>query len=215
VQNAMNVFGAAVRDWWESMVGLVTTNLLWLGLSVTIVLLGPATAGIQAVGHSIAQGQGQHLEDFTGAARRYLWLSQRWVLLNILVAALLYLNVSFYSSVTSPLAALIQALLISFALLWLAMQFYVWPFVLTQEDKRLRVALRNAAFLALASPVFTLSLLLQAALVIVLSLFTILPLAAFTTSFLAILSNRAVIERLTVFGKLPAPPSPPITGDPQ
>jgi hypothetical protein len=92
------------------------------------------------------------------------------------------------------------------------MQIYTVPFLIEQEDKRLRLALRNAAFLALATPIYTLTLLVAIGLIIVFSLMTILPLAVFTMSFLALLANRAVIERLSTFGKLPSPP--PITGKP-
>ena len=105
---------------------------------------------------------------------------------------------------------LILIALLSGGLLWLAMQLYVWPFLLVQEDQRLRIAFKNAAFLALASPLYTLTLLAGAALATVLSLAAIAPLALFLISFLALLGNRAVLERLQTFGKLPgsAPPTP-------
>jgi len=131
----------------------------------------------------------------------------------LLVGVVLYVNLSFYGAVRGALASFILVGLVCLTVLWLAMLFYTGPFLIEQEDKRLRLALRNAAFLALATPGYTLTMLAATALIIVLSVLTVLPLAVFTLSFLALLGNRAVIERLRTFGKLPAPGQPPDTGE--
>jgi uncharacterized membrane protein YesL len=86
---------------------------------------------------------------------------------------------------------------------WLATQFYVWPFVIEQEKRCLRLALKNALFLTLASPVYTFVMLGMTALVLVIGLATVLPIAVFVTGFVSLLSSRAVVERLTTYGKLP------------
>lgn len=203
MKDALAIFWQTLLDWWNGMVGLATFNLIWLGLSLTGILLPAATFGMVAVTNSIAHGRGQHLDDFFQAMRRYAWISLRWALVNILVGAIFVVNVVFYSAVETPLAAIIQIVLLGFGLLWIAMQFYVAPFLMEQEDKRLRVALRNAAFLALAAPIYTVTLLVLVGLIIVLSLATILPFAVFTVSFVSLLGNRAVLERLSTFGKLP------------
>jgi uncharacterized membrane protein YesL len=211
MKDALTVFWQTLLDWWNSMVGLAVFNLIWLGLSLTVVLLPAATLGMQVVTNSIAHGRGQHPDDFFHAMRRYAWISLRLALVNILVITIFAVNFIFYAAVESPVAIIIRGMLLVFCLLWFAMQLYMAPFLIEQEDKRLRVALRNAAFLALATPLYTLTLLVSAGLIIVLSLTAILPLAVFTTSFLCLLGNRAVIDRLSIFGKLPSPP--PATGE--
>jgi len=203
MQNALKIFAISVRDWWDNMLGIAMTNLLWLGLSLTIVGLGPATAGIHGVANSLTYGKGQHFDDFVSTARRYLWISQQWVILNILVGIVMYVNLTFYGSAEGMFALVLRTFVVSLTLLWLAVQFYVWPFLIEQEDKRLRVALWNAAFLALASPVYTITILVLGLVVILLSLITVLPLGVFTAVFLGILGNRAVVERLRAFGKIP------------
>jgi uncharacterized membrane protein YesL len=213
VRAALAVIGQSLADWWNSMVGLAVMNAVWLGLSLTVVLFPPATVAMYAVTNGIARGRGQHLTDFVQAMRRYAGISLRWTLANLLVGVILYVNLSFYGAVRGALASFVLVGLACLAVLWLAMQFYTGPFLMEQEDKRLRVALRNAAFLALATPVYTLTMLAAAALAIVLSVVAILPLAVFTLSFLALLGNRAVIERLLAFGKLPGPDQPPDTGE--
>lgn len=213
MQAALAVIWETLRDWWDSMVGLATFNLLWLGVSLTVILCPPATAGLYAVTNSLAHGKGQRLDDFVAAARRYAWVSWRWALLNLALGALLVVNFAFYGSLEGTAAFLIQAALVSVSGVWLVMQFYVWPFLIEQEQKHLRTALRNALFLALANPLYTLILLVVSGLAIVFSLVAILPLGFFTTSFLALLGNRAVVERLTHYGKLPAMDTASTSGD--
>ena len=213
MQSALGVIWETLRDWWDGMVGLATFNLLWLGLSLTVILCPPATAGLYAVTNSLAHGKGQRLDDFVAAARCYAWVSWRWALINLVLGVLLAVNLVFYGSIAGAAAFLIQMALVIGAAVWLVMQFYVWPFLIEQEQKRLRVALRNALLLALANPLYTLTLLLISGLVIVLSLVAILPLGFFTMSFLALLGNRAVVERLIHYGKLPAADAASTSGE--
>lgn len=201
---ALGVIWESLRDWWDGMVGLSTFNVVWLGLSLTVLLCPPATAGLYAVTNSLAHGKGQRLSDFVEAARAYAWVSWRWALVNLVVGVLLAVNFVFYGSISGSGAFLIQVALTITGALWLVMQFYVWPFLIEQEQKRLRTALRNALLLTLAAPLYTLVLLVAAGLILAFSLVAILPLGFFTMGFLALLGNRAVVERLTHYGKLPA-----------
>lgn len=205
MQNALRVTWETLLDWWNSMVGLATMNLIWLGLSLTVVLFPPATAGIYSVTHSMAHGKGHHAGEFFDAARRYAWISLRWALANLVVGAVFAVNFVFYGTLNKGWTLIIQVILAGVGIVWLAAQLYVWPFLMEQEQKRLRVALRNALFLTLANPLYSLVLLAVSGLVIVISLGAVLPFAVFTVSFLSLLGNRAVVERLTAYGKLPAP----------
>ncbi len=213
MSSALRVTWETLRDWWDSMVGLATFNLVWLGLSLTVILCPPATAGLYAVTNSLAHGKGQRLGDFVEAARRYAWLSWRWALINVVLGGVLAVNFAFYGAVESTAGVLIQIALVSVGIVWLVMQFYTWPFLIEQEQKRLRLALRNALFLSQANPLYTLLMLVVAGLAIVFSLVAILPLGFFTMSFLALLGNRAVVERLTHYGKLPATDVASASGD--
>lgn len=213
MQAALSVYWQSLRDWYNGMVSLAALNALWFVAVLTVVLLAPATAGIYAVTYSSARGTGQHFEDFMQGAREYLWVSVRWLLANALVAIVFAVNIRFYGAAPGILPQIILIALLTVGLLWLAMQLYVWPFLMVQDDPRLRLALKNAAFLSLASPLYTLTLLAGAALAVVFSLVTVAPLALFLTSFLALLGNRAVLERLRTFGKLPGPAPDTIDGE--
>ena len=166
MQNALNVTWETIRDWWDGMVGLAAINLIWLGLSLTVLLLPPATAGMYSATHSLAHGKGQRLSDFSEAARRYGWVSLRWALVNLLVGGIGVVNYVFYGAAQSGFALVIQLALACAGVLWLAMQFYVWPFLMEQEQQSLHMALRNALFLTLANPLYTLTLLVISGLVV-------------------------------------------------
>ena len=200
---ALDVFWETVRDWYNGMLGLAVMNLTWLLCSLTLILLPPATAGMVTITNSIAHGTGAHFSDFWPGMRRYAWVSYRWALVNITAAVIFVVCFSFYGAAGGALSVLIQAFFAAAALMWIAVQFYVWPFLIEQESIRLRIALKNALFLTLANPAYTFVLLSMTVLALVISLITILPIAVFATSFISLLGSRAVIERLTAYGKLP------------
>ena len=203
MHTALDVFWETVRDWYNGMVGLASMNFVWLMLSLTVILLPPATAGIGVVTNSIAHGRGAHFSDFWQGMRRYAWVSYRWALLNIAAVVVLTVGFRFYGATGGALGAVIQVLFVTAGVLWLAMQLYTWPLLIEQQEKRLRLALKNALFLTLANPIFTFVLVGATALALALSLLTILPVAVFFTTFASLLGSRAVVERLTTYGKLP------------
>jgi len=203
MRSALDVFWESARDWYNGMIGLVVMNFLWLIMSLTVVLLPPATAGLYVVTNSIGHGTGGRIEDMLPGARAYALLSYRWALVNIVVGVALAVSFSFYGATDTILGIIIQALFVTAGVVWIAMQFFVWPFLIEQEVKQLRLALKNALFLTLANPVYTFVLLGAVGLALVLSVISMLPLAVFATSFISLLGNRAVIERLKTYGKLP------------
>ena len=200
---ALAVFWESALDWYNGMIGLVTMNLIWLFMSLTVVLLPPIMAGLYVVTNSIGHGTGGRIEDLLPGARAYALVSYRWALVNSMAGVVFVAGFRFYGDTGTPFGAIIQVLFAVGGGLWLTVQFYVWPFLIEQEDKRLRVALKNALFLILANPVYTAVLLGVVGLVLVVSVLTLLPLAVFALSFISLLGNRAVIERLKTYGKLP------------
>jgi len=178
-------------------------NFVWFALSLTVILLPPATAGAAAAMNSLAHGTGARLSDFGEGMRRYAWVSYRWALVNLAAGVIFAVGFVFYGSLGTPLGALIQMVFVVFGVLWIAAQFYVWPFLIEQEQQRVRLALKNGLFLTLANPVYSLVLLGGAALALIISVVTILPAALFAATFILLLGNRAVVERLTAYGKLP------------
>lgn len=203
MNEALNVVKETFFDWWNSMVGLAVANIVWLVAAVTIFLLPPATAGMYYITHSLAKGMGQRSEDFIEGARKYLWISYRWFLINVVVAFVIYTNFTFYLNHTNETVFLVGFTFTgALTLVWISMQFYTWPFLMAQEDKRLTLALKNALLLTLGAPGYNLIMLLVLVPFLMLSFFTLVPLAFFTIAFVALLGNTAVLERLKAYEKL-------------
>lgn len=200
---ALDVFWETILDWYNGMVGLVMINLVWLAFGLTVILLPPATAGVYSVTNSLAHGTGAHFSDLWQGMRRYAWISYQWALANIAAGVIFVVCFRFYGAAGSGVGVLIQTSFAAVGVLWLTAQFYLWPFLIEQENKRLRLGLKNAIFLTLANPVYTFILLGIVALALFLSLLTVLPIAFFATTFISLLGSRAVRERLTTYGKLP------------
>jgi uncharacterized membrane protein YesL len=201
---ALRVCGRTLRDSWDDLVQLALLNLAWLGLSLTVVLLPPSTVAMFEATHEIARGRSVTLSDYLRSVPRHLAASWVWVLLNVLVGGVLGVSLAFYAGPELPIVAL-RALFLVAALLWIVSQLLVWPYRFEQEDPSLRLALRNAVLTTLAAPMFSLVLAAIVAAVLLLSVAVLLPLAVFSTAFLCLLGNHAVLDRLVAFGKRPPP----------
>ncbi len=205
MRDAFAVFKETFFDWWNSMVGLALANVVWLIGLVSIIFMPPATAGLYYITHSMAQGMGQRGDDFIEGARKYLWISYRWFLINVVVGIVLYVNLVFYANNLEDTLFLIGfTFTAALTLLWIMMQFYTWPFLMFQEDKSLLLAFKNALLLALGAPAYNVVMLTIIAVLMLISILTLVPVAFFTIAFIALLGTRAVRERLKTYDKLPS-----------
>jgi uncharacterized membrane protein YesL len=202
---AFRVVRRALRDAWDALVLLAVLNFLWAALSATIVLLPGAAAALFEATHSLARGEAPGVTEFLAGVRRHFVRAWAWALVNLAAWTILLANILFYRTRTEPWAVALQTLFLLFAALWLIAQFYVWPFLFVQSEMSLRQAFRNAVFLVLAAPIFSLTLGILGALVVALSVVLIVPPLLITASFLCLLASHAVLDRLRVFRKLPAP----------
>lgn len=175
---------------------LVIANLLWVALSLPIVTMPPATAGLFALTNRLANGERARLSDYFQGVRTYLLRSWQLVLADAIVPIIVLGNFAFYAQSQGALVTFLFGIWTLTLLYWLAMQPYLFPLMLEQVDKRLRITARNAALMVIKGPIFTLILLLISAAAITVSLLLVVPLLFVTASFLALLYNYAVIERL-------------------
>jgi uncharacterized membrane protein YesL len=204
---ALRVAGRTLRDAWDALVQLALLNLVWFALSLTVVLMPPATVAMFQATNELARGRSPSLAEYLTAVPRYFLPSWGWALLNVAVGIALGVNLAFYSS-PEPLHLALRGLFMLATLLWVVSQLLVWPYRFEQADPSLRLALRNALLTTLAAPVFSIIIGAVVALVLVLSVIVLAPLPFFTTAFLCLLGNHAVLDRLVAFGKRPRPVEP-------
>jgi uncharacterized membrane protein YesL len=204
---ALRVAGRTLRDAWDAFVQLALLNLVWFGLSLTVVLLPPATVAMFQATNELARGRSPSLAEFVTAVPRLFLPAWGWALINVAVGIVLGVNLAFYSN-PEPVHLALRGLFLLATLLWVVSQLLVWPYRFEQTDPSLRLALRNALLTTLAAPLFSIVLGAMVALVVVLSVVLLAPLPFFSAAFLCLLGNHAVRERLVAFGKRPRPIEP-------
>lgn len=193
------VVGQALRDWWDDWPIMVVVNLLFALAWLTIVLGPPATFGLYYVTHHLARGQSLGPRGLIEGGRRYFLQSWLWFLLNLIVAAVLGANYFFYASLTPAWADYLKAVFVLLGLAWLVVQFFALPFFITQQEKRVGLALRNGLSAALAAPGYSLVVAGAAGLATALSIGTVAMLFLGFPCLVAALGSRAVSERLDTY----------------
>jgi uncharacterized membrane protein YesL len=197
---AVEVLKQSIIDWWYAWVNLAVVNLAWLFCVVTVLLAFPATFGLFYASREAAYRRSAGFNDFVQGLRRYFWRGWQWGLLNALAVALVYANILFYGQVDEAWAAPLLALTLYLALMWVIIQLYAIPYLMEQEAPHMRVAYKNAAFTALASPLYTLVLLAFIALLVGLMVWQFPLVVAGFVPLIAVIANHAVLERLKTFG---------------
>lgn len=196
----LRVIAQAFVDWWDDWIGQIIITLAWMLCWVTIVLGPPATLGLYHVTNRLAHGEGLGLGGLVEGGRRYFLTSWLWATLNLLALLVIMVDLMFYAQIQAAWAGLLLGTLVVLGLTWLLVQFYALPFLVEQEHKSLKMALRNGLFVALASPGYTLVVVGMTILILAISTVLVFPLFMGVPSLVAAICNRAVIERIETFG---------------
>jgi uncharacterized membrane protein YesL len=196
----LKVILQSIADWWDALFVLAGLSILWVLACMTVILGPPATLGLFCVANELAHGRGAGWEEFIAGARGYLVKSLLWGLMNLAAFVLFSVSFIFYGQVRSVWGLSLQMVVLMVTLLWLAAQFYALPFLLEQEQKRLLLAVKNGLRTSLASPGYTLIVVLLTILVSGVSLILVFPLILGVPGLIAVLANRALLERLEAFG---------------
>jgi uncharacterized membrane protein YesL len=198
---SLRVIGSSVVDWWDSMLDWVVIMLVWMAFQLTIVFGPPATFGLYSIINAhILTGESQGIRGMFEAGKKYFGKAWIWAAINIAAIVLWVINFQFYNQFQQIWSAAIQGLLLVVLLIWTFMQFYIIPFYIEQQDKRLRTAFRNALMTSLAAPFFTFVLMLFVLIIALLSMTVVLPLIFGFLVLIPILGTRAMFSRLEAFG---------------
>lgn len=204
--DAAAVVRAALSDAWDALVAIAPLNLLWAGLSLTIVLFPPATAALFESMHELASGSSPSIGDFLRAVRRRFVASWLWALWAAAGLSVVLLNVRISADPADPIAWL-SAVIVVLGVLFGVSLLYVWPFVVVQPEGGLGRAIRNASLTVLAAPLFAISLAVLLALVVAVGAVLVFPLVVVVPGLFGLVASRAVMDRLRAFGKLPPRPA--------
>ncbi len=174
-----------LNDW---LFPLMAINMLWVLLSITLVLLPPATAALFDLAYESYRGIAPAPRTYLAHMRRRFWKSWAWALANLIVfGALVVLGrAASGSEIALAVLGIVGALCIM-------AQFYFWAYVVLQEQPELLRALRNSVFTALGG-LFYIALYLAITLAILIpSLILIAPILLITPVLLTMLCLNSLI----------------------
>jgi hypothetical protein len=230
--DALRIARYSLSDFWEEFVWLVLLNLLWsltailpfvplfvlssldliwaLAGSLLLALPLPMVSGALCfVTNQASRGKIVRWGTFVTGLRCYWAKSLVVALINLVVLALIAINIQFY-------AVVLQGSWTSFAVIawlvvgiyWLLTQMFWFPMILELENEKVLLALRNALAMVIITPGFTLTLgvvmVLLGTICIALSVLAILAMA----SLLLLIANHATRSRLAFVQKKPYSPGP-------
>jgi hypothetical protein len=182
----------AIGDMWEESTMVVSIGLLGLLLSLFILPFPFVLAAHYGTADRVREGRFVSWRVWFQAGREQARFFYQWVILVTLVALTFVANFYFYQRFDGSWATALRWLMIGLLLLWLIPQPLVPALYIRQHDRRLRIALRNAAVLLLRDPL-TLLVLWGVTLLLALPLaYVALPLLAFLPVLVAFISTRIV-----------------------
>jgi uncharacterized membrane protein YesL len=199
---AFPVIWRALRNGYEELFNLAGMNLLTLLLQLTIVLGPPAMAALQYMSNRVANGFAISFAGYFAAMRANFGAAWRFALPTIVLTALILFNMRFYASVTDQSWVVwVQGAWIAALVLTQAVQFYAYPLYFEQEVKSWRLAVRNAALVVGANPLYTAILLIAGLAVTLISIVFAPLLFVFGLAVWTLFANTAVVDRLTKYRK--------------
>lgn len=199
---ALNVLWWSARTWMRNLIPLTLFSMMWAGLGATVVLFPLVTAGLFVVANRIVYGEPARLRDFVAGGRRYWWQGTQWVITNG-VAGLVISVILDEWPVKVEFNEWIALLAALSTLIWFTMQFYFWPLMLETTHKRYSIVLFSMLMLCMSAPIYTLTLVVVTSTLVWIAIQNAWPLGLWLMSYVAVVANRAVIERLEHYGGEP------------
>jgi len=205
----------AIVTWWDSAVPLAVYSIIWLFLSLTIVFAAPATF---VMAYLIAEILDDTMPEPRAVLRSlltYFLKSWGWLLGNIFVAGLVWVNWSFYRAMGTVWSDGLSWFVGGVAVLWFGIQFYAVPFYMIQEKRSIFLAWRNALFTALASPGYSLVLWLVIAALVAASVLLVVPIILGAPALITMIGSVAVRERVKTYKEIMAEKNKDKGGSPE
>ncbi len=198
---------------WRTIKALYEDLLLWVWLSVLwwigtalVVTAAPATAGLHLAANRVANYKRVDSGFFWDGAKQRIGRAWVLMLINIVLLLGIAFNVRFYASSPATWAQIISIMWIWVLLLVMMASQYFFPLFWQQEKPSLRLILRNAFILALRHPLYSFLMLLFQILLIVVSIFTLLPIFLLTPAAVVLAANFGLVGILQEMGLAPEPP---------
>jgi hypothetical protein len=163
----------------------------WWLAPLLVIPIGPATAALAVVARRVAVELRVERTFYFDALRTYWRPALGLSAIGMAVLALLLMNITFYASRPSGFVQGLTLIWGYVLLFWLSVQFYAYPILVRMEKPRALGALRTAVLGALANPLFSIILVLIAAVFTVLGVLTVIFFFLVWPALMALLGEHA------------------------
>jgi uncharacterized membrane protein YesL len=212
---------AGLRVWWQGLCHLnhrgyiyIWANFLWFLLSLPVITAPAAWAGLIKLSRTAYLTPTADLNDFWEGFRENLKRGAMMAVLNVVVFVVNMSNLLAYQHQRGLPALLMRGIWLLALVVWIVLQFYMWPLLYELKQPSLSGALRNAAMMTLHNPLFTLGLSLGVILTAIAGTVITVSWVVITASAIAAISTGAVLDRLAAAGlRAPVPETPSGDGE--
>jgi len=187
-------------EWWRNWLRLTVLNLVWMASWLTVLLGPPVTLAVYAYLERLTDNDEMTPGEFLAEVRRNLLKGWLWALPVLALLASLFVSLPFYAQFPDLWARAAEFAVAVLVVGWLFLQFFALPYLFAQETRSLRLALRNAALTALASPLYSLIIGIALLVLLVLSVRFMGVTFLFSPVLIGMAGTLAVKERLRRFG---------------
>ena len=177
----------------------VVSNLFAAVISLPLITLPLALAGLSYVSHTAQTTPAAHIDEFWIGVRKY-WKQGLIVgVINFLIFGVIIANYVFFIDQAGILFVILRLAWFSIVLVWIAVQLYLWTILEEMETPTLREGLRNAGVMILRNPGFSflLAFIILIFVLISVALFAVWALVA--PSIVACIGTAATLDRLAVY----------------
>jgi len=168
---ALRLLRASLSAWYYDLFVLIAVNIVWLVLSILILPLGPATAGLFHVCNELAKGEPISFGLFWVGMKRHAGLSAKLAAVIVILSILLVVNLNFYLDLRSSIGQIIAIVWVYAIIAWGAILNFPFALLVQMEKPGLIKIIRNSALLVLDNVAFSFSMSILTLLLIGLSIF--------------------------------------------
>jgi uncharacterized membrane protein YesL len=175
---------------------IVLSNLFSIFLSIPIVTIPLAAAGLYYTNFQIASGESVDWKTYFEGIKRHWWTGIRWTVVNGVVLFSLTFYFFFFLEREEIWASALTGLVLGVMAFWILMMFLTFPMMLIQEKPSLLNSLRNTLIFLVHWPGFSFTFLLPIVILVIVTLI-FPPLGIFlSVGLVAYLSCYAVYYRI-------------------
>jgi len=174
---------------------LLIVSLLWWLLSLPLITWPPATAGLFYVVQRLTDinvSEQTTWRHFFEGFRQYWLVSWQLTAINVALGGVIVVSLLFYLGRSEFALRMISVPVFYILLLWLGVQLYLFPLLIMQQPKQIKLIFKNALILSLRNVSFSLVLwLLLLSMALVISTLTG-PLLIMLVAYLAVAQTLAL-----------------------